>query len=153
MLFRSVFRRSPSGQVAQPFWAVHPATFKPIGHPWTIVTKAPTGWWQGRLLVPVALLLLTLGLLLAPRMLRGLRPRMAARMPELRQWLATNRWALLLVPVAVLKTSVLELKLVPFHHLLSLKRLMLTPTFARPEAPAPGSFAVPVSVPVQPTVL
>jgi len=46
----------------------------------------PVGWWQGRLLVPVALLLLTLGLWLAPRMLRGVRPRVAARMPELRRW-------------------------------------------------------------------
>jgi signal transduction histidine kinase len=64
------------------------------------VTKAAPGWWQGRLLVLVALLLLTLGLWLAPRMLCGLRPRMAARMPELRRWLATNRWALLL-PVVV----------------------------------------------------
>src|SRR5262249_46223918 len=61
-------------------------------------TKA-AGWWQGRLLVPVALLLLTLGLWLASRMLAGLGARMAARLPELRRWLAKNRWALLLVPV------------------------------------------------------
>jgi hypothetical protein len=32
-------------------------------------------------------------------MLRGLRPIAAARMPELRRWLAANRWALLLPPV------------------------------------------------------
>ena len=69
--------------------------------PWAaIATVSPSaGWWQGRLLVPVALLLLTIGLWLAPRMLRGLRPVAAARMPELRQWLAANRWALLLPPV------------------------------------------------------
>ena len=60
------------------------------------------GWWQGRLLVPVALLLLTVGLVLAPRMFRGLRPIATARMPELRQWLATNRWALLLIPVVAI---------------------------------------------------
>jgi signal transduction histidine kinase len=60
------------------------------------------GWWQGRLLVPVALILLTVGLLLAPRMFRGLRPLATARAPELREWLATNRWALLLVPVVVI---------------------------------------------------
>jgi len=61
-------------------------------------TKA-AGWWQGRLLVPVALLLLTLGLWLASRMLAGLGARMAALLPELHRWLAKNRWALLLVPV------------------------------------------------------
>jgi hypothetical protein len=66
------------------------------------VAKAAPGWWQGRLLVLVALLLLTLGLWLAPRMLRGLRPRMAAWMPELRRWLATNRWALLLPAVVAI---------------------------------------------------
>ena len=62
----------------------------------------PVGWWQGRLLVPVALLLLTIGLLLAPRVLRGLRPLAAARMPELRRWLVANRWALLLPPVVAI---------------------------------------------------
>src|SRR5579871_639708 len=60
------------------------------------------GWWQGRLLVSVALLLLTVGLVLAPRMFRGLRPITTARMPELREWLATNRWALLLIPVVAI---------------------------------------------------
>jgi signal transduction histidine kinase len=63
---------------------------------------AGAGWWQGKLLVPVALLLLTVGLLLAPRMFRGLRPVASARAPELRQWLAANRWALLLVPVVAI---------------------------------------------------
>jgi signal transduction histidine kinase len=60
------------------------------------------GWWQGRLLVPVALLLLTVGLVLAPRLFRGMRPIATARMPELRQWLAANRWALLLIPVVAI---------------------------------------------------
>jgi signal transduction histidine kinase len=64
--------------------------------------KAAPGWWQGKLLVPVALLLLTLGLWLALRMLRSLCPRAAALLPDLRLWLARNRWALLLVPVAVI---------------------------------------------------
>jgi signal transduction histidine kinase len=35
-------------------------------------------------------------------MLRGLRPRMAAWMPELRRWLAINRWALLLPAVVAI---------------------------------------------------
>ncbi len=94
------------------YWTVHPLpaggpppgylTPKPPPAPqaWSIAAVGRSlGWWQGRLIVPVALLLLTIGLLLAPRMLRGLRPVAAARMPELRQWLAANRWALLLPPV------------------------------------------------------
>jgi len=72
----------------------------PVAQAWSFAAVGRSlGWWQGRLLVPVALLLLTIGLLLAPRMLRGLRPVAGARMPELRRWLAANRWALLLPPV------------------------------------------------------
>ena len=81
-------------------YAVTPS--KPPGPPiaqFSVGSVVQSGWWQGRLLVPVALLLLTLGLWLAPRMLRGVRPLAAARMPELRRWLAANRWALLLPPV------------------------------------------------------
>jgi signal transduction histidine kinase len=81
-------------------YAVAPS--KPPGAPvaqFSVANVVQPGWWQGRLLVPVALLLLTIGLWLAPRMLRGLRPMVSARMPELRQWLAANRWALLLPPV------------------------------------------------------
>jgi signal transduction histidine kinase len=73
----------------------------PTVQSWSVASVSqPPSWWQGHLLVPVALILLTIGLWLAPRMLRGLRPVAAARMPELRQWLAANRWALLLPPVA-----------------------------------------------------
>ena len=96
------------------YWMVRPGMFRhPLGltwvqapgkppapQAWSVASVSPSlGWWQGRLLVPVALILLTIGLWLAPRMLRGLRPMAAARMPELRQWLAANRWALLLPPV------------------------------------------------------
>ena len=96
------------------YWAVRPAMVQkplaarymlpkprpPAAVPWSVegVSQSP-GWWQGRLLVPLALLLLTIGLWLAPRMLRGLRPVVAARMPEVRRWVVANRWALLLVPV------------------------------------------------------
>ena len=95
-------------------WAVRPvAGSKPLAVSYAI-DKGPepgaqawsvagvgrsVGGWQGHLLVPVALLLLTIGLWLAPRMLRGVRPLAASRMPELRRWLAANRWALLLPPV------------------------------------------------------
>jgi signal transduction histidine kinase len=102
------------GPMSPPYWIAHPPSLKntpafrymvpspraPVAH-WSsfAAVSQPAGWWQGRLLVPVALLLLTIGLWLAPRMLRGLRPVAAARMPELRRWLAANRWALLLPPV------------------------------------------------------
>jgi signal transduction histidine kinase len=64
------------------------------------------GFWDGRLLVPVALLLLTLGLWLTPRSLAGLRGRGAALAPEVRRWLAENRWGVLLVPVTLLGLTV-----------------------------------------------
>jgi signal transduction histidine kinase len=59
------------------------------------------GLWQGRLLVPVALVLLTLGLWLAPRTLAGLQARAVTLAPDLRAWMRENRWGALLVPVAV----------------------------------------------------
>jgi signal transduction histidine kinase len=59
------------------------------------------GLWQGRLLVPVALVLLTLGLWLAPRTLADVRARVATVAPDLRAWVRENRWGALLVPVAV----------------------------------------------------
>ncbi|HET7246517.1 MAG TPA: histidine kinase [Streptosporangiaceae bacterium] len=95
------------------YWTVHPGgagkplAFRYLAHKpppapvqaWSVAGVSHSlGWWQGHLLVPVALLLLTIGLWLAPRMLRGLRPMASARMPELRRWLAANRWALLLPP-------------------------------------------------------
>jgi len=70
-----------------------------IGTGWP-VTHGP-GLWQGRLLVPVALLLLTVGLWLAPRTLAGVRARVATRAPDLRAWVRENRWGALLVPVAM----------------------------------------------------
>jgi signal transduction histidine kinase len=64
------------------------------------------GLWDGRLLVPVALLLLTLGLWLTPRTLAGLRGRGATLAPEVRRWLVENRWGVLLVPVTLLGLTV-----------------------------------------------
>jgi signal transduction histidine kinase len=94
------------------YWMIHPALSKLLApgyvrkpgpvpvQAWSVAGAGHSvGWWQGHLLVPVALILLTIGLWLAPRMLRGLRPMVSARMPELWQWLAANRWALLLPPV------------------------------------------------------
>src|SRR5436305_5322302 len=53
------------------------------------------------LLVPLALLLLALGLWLTPRALARLRDRMPWLVPYLRRWALENRWGVLLVPVAV----------------------------------------------------
>jgi signal transduction histidine kinase len=72
--------------------------------PWAV--QPPAGLWHGRLLVPVALLLLTLGLWLAPRTFAGLRGRGATLAPEVRRWLVQNRWGVLLVPVTLLGFTV-----------------------------------------------
>ena len=64
------------------------------------------GWWRGRLLVPVALILLTLGLWLVPRTLAALRARLATQDSDLRTWMRENRWGLVLVPVTVVGLSV-----------------------------------------------
>jgi signal transduction histidine kinase len=64
------------------------------------------GLWRSRLLVPVALLLLTLGLWLLPRTLARLRARLATQDSDLRTWMRENRWGLLLVPATVVGLTV-----------------------------------------------
>jgi signal transduction histidine kinase len=59
------------------------------------------GFWHGRLLVPLALALLTLGIWLAPRTVAGLADRAATASERLRQHMRENRWGVLLIPVAV----------------------------------------------------
>ena len=56
----------------------------------------PTG-----LLVPLALLLLALGLWLTPRAVARLRDRMPWLVPYLRRWAVENRWGVLLIPVTM----------------------------------------------------
>src|SRR5262249_34305458 len=65
------------------------------------VTGGAPGWWQGKLLVPVALLLLTVGLWLMPRSLARLRQRAGPLAPYLRHRLRETGWGLALVPVTV----------------------------------------------------
>jgi signal transduction histidine kinase len=60
------------------------------------------GVWPGRLLVPVALLLLTAGLLLAPRTIAWVRAHAARMAPYLRRRMWESRWGILLVPVAAI---------------------------------------------------
>jgi len=61
---------------------------------------------RGGVLLPLALLLLTLGLLLTPQVLGGLRGHVTGMLPWLRHRMLENRWGILLVPVAVIGLSV-----------------------------------------------
>ena len=64
------------------------------------------GLWLGGLLVPLALLLLTLGLWLLPRSAGALRDHCAGLLALLRQRMLENRWGTLLIPVALLGLTV-----------------------------------------------
>ena len=64
------------------------------------------GPWLGGLLVPLALLLLTLGLWLLPRSAATLRTHAAGLLTSLRQRMLENRWGILLIPVALLGLTV-----------------------------------------------
>jgi signal transduction histidine kinase len=72
---------------------------KPVGGPVPVAHGGgllPTG-----LLVPLALLLLALGLWLTPRAMARLRDRMPWLVPYLRRWAVENRWGVLLIPVTM----------------------------------------------------
>jgi signal transduction histidine kinase len=79
-----------------------PAQFgapRPVGGPMPVAHGGgllPTG-----LLVPLALLLLALGLWLTPRAIARLRDRMPWLVPYLRRWAVENRWGVLLIPVTM----------------------------------------------------
>ena len=64
------------------------------------------GAWPFGLLVPLALLLLTLGLWLLPRSLAALRAHTAGTVSYLRHRMLENRWGILLIPVALLGLTV-----------------------------------------------
>ena len=64
------------------------------------------GPWPGGLLVPLSLLLLTLGLWLLPRSATALRTHAAGLLPSLRRRMLENRWGILLIPVALLGLTV-----------------------------------------------
>ena len=67
--------------------------------------RAGGGFWPGYL-VPLALLLLTLGLWLLPRTVAALRTHTAGLLSHLRRRMLENRWGILLVPVALLGLTV-----------------------------------------------
>ncbi|HEX9357624.1 MAG TPA: histidine kinase [Streptosporangiaceae bacterium] len=62
--------------------------------------------WPGGLLVPLSLLLLTLGLWLLPRSASALRAHAAGLLSSLRRRMLENRWGILLIPVALLGLTV-----------------------------------------------
>lgn len=83
------------GPVPGPFGG----TAKSVGGPVPVAHGGgllPTG-----LLVPLALLLLALGLWLTPRAMARLRDRMPWLVPYLRRWAVENRWGVLLIPVTM----------------------------------------------------
>jgi signal transduction histidine kinase len=92
------FRVTPRGPVPGPFGGPGgPA--KPIGGPMPVAHGGgllPTG-----LLIPLALLLLALGLWLTPRAVARLRDRMPWLVPYVRRWAVENRWGVLLIPVTL----------------------------------------------------
>jgi signal transduction histidine kinase len=67
--------------------------------------RAGGGFWPGYL-VPLALLLLTLGLWLLPRTVAALRAHTAGLLSHLRRQMLENRWGILLIPVALLGLTV-----------------------------------------------
>jgi signal transduction histidine kinase len=72
---------------------------RPVGGPVPVPHGGgllPTG-----LLVPLALLLLALGLWLTPRAMASLRDRMPWLVPYVRRWALENRWGVLLIPVTL----------------------------------------------------
>jgi signal transduction histidine kinase len=77
------------------------------GGPRAIVGVGPPGSspWAGRL-VPVALLLIALGLWLAPRTFAEFRQRTPGLLPYLRRRMQEIRWGIILVPAAALSLAI-----------------------------------------------
>ena len=93
------FRVTPRGSFPGPIGGPG-GPVKPVGGPHPVVHGGggllPTG-----LLVPLALLLLALGLWLTPRAIARLRDRMPWLVPYVRRWAVENRWGVLLIPVTM----------------------------------------------------
>jgi signal transduction histidine kinase len=88
---------------------------RPIAQSWqAMASHGQVAWhagpggslWPGGLLVPLALLLLTLGLWLLPRSASALRTHTAGLLSSVRQRMLENRWGILLIPVALLGLTV-----------------------------------------------
>jgi signal transduction histidine kinase len=88
----------PFATVRGPFAGPLGGVARPVGGP---VPAGHGGLLPTGLLVPLALLLLALGLWLTPRAMARLRDRMPWLVPYLRRWAVENRWGVLLIPVAL----------------------------------------------------
>ncbi len=86
------------------FWA-GPGGPRTIVGPRTIAGAPNPSPWAGRL-VPVALLLIALGLWLAPRTFAEFRARTPGLLPYLRRRMQEIRWGILLVPAAALGLTI-----------------------------------------------
>jgi signal transduction histidine kinase len=75
------------------------------GGPRAVVSPGSPSPWAGRL-VPVALLLIALGLWLAPRTFAEFRARTPGLLPYLRRRMQEIRWGILLVPATVLGLAI-----------------------------------------------
>jgi len=75
------------------------------GGPRAVISPANSSPWAGRL-VPVALLLIALGLWLAPRTFAEFRQRTPGLLPYLRRRMQEIRWGILLVPAAALSLAI-----------------------------------------------
>ena len=75
------------------------------GGPRVVIGPANPSPWAGRL-VPVALLLIALGLWLAPRTFAEFRQRTPGLLPYLRRRMQEIRWGILLVPAAALGLTI-----------------------------------------------
>jgi signal transduction histidine kinase len=86
--------RGPGGLVRRPGGLVR----RPVPAPRTVIPGHVL--WSGRLIILGSLLLLAIGLWLAPRALADLRAQYAKVAPHLRRWREEGNWGILLVPVA-----------------------------------------------------
>jgi signal transduction histidine kinase len=113
------------GQVTKAVTAVRPGPKFPVPAPRTVtwptvprgggasfhVPSPGGGLWLGGLLVPLALLLLTLGLWLLPRSAATLRTHAGGLLTSLRRRMLENRWGILLIPVGLLGLTVFGVQL------------------------------------------
>jgi signal transduction histidine kinase len=94
-------------RMAKLYGPVGPVTFGKPGLPGPVGSAGPgTGLVPGWLLVPLSLVMLTVGLWLAPRSFARLRQRAGPLVPYLRRRVGEIGWGLALVPATVIGLSV-----------------------------------------------
>jgi signal transduction histidine kinase len=121
-----------------------------------VTTGAPGhGSYHGPLpagiLVPLALLLLALGLWLTPRMLASLWAHATRLLPYLRRWPQQGRWGVLLVPVAALGlaefgVNVWTIAAVPVALLLVIRRPVIGADLVPPALAAFAGYGIAIAL-------